>query len=48
MDIEKVMVKNIMIIGIFYYANGTIHEGNWMNGEKNGKGLLKWANGTEY
>ena len=29
-----------LIIGILYFKDGTIYEGNWANDKENGKGIL--------
>lgn len=31
-----------------FYVNGDIYEGNWVNGEKNGKGTAYFKNGDIY
>ncbi len=33
--------------GKYYYNNGTIYEGNFLNGRKHGFGTITFSNGTK-
>ena len=35
-------------MGTFTYANSDVYEGQWKNGYRDGKGVLKFINGDEY
>lgn len=34
--------------GVFYWPDGRIYEGDYLNDKKHGKGLFKWSDGREY
>ena len=34
--------------GTYKWADGTVYEGDWLDGEKHGKGTFKDANGDVY
>ena len=37
-----------MMIGIFYYKNGSKYNGEWKNDKKEGKGIFYWNDGAKY
>lgn len=42
-----VQVKNGLIVGTLYFANGDKHEGLWKNDMRNGKGVYYYADGRK-
>src|SRR5574343_1875170 len=58
MEISKIEYRGGLYTGQFYlfrahgfgtlYANGTVYEGDWRNGEMHGKGEYTYANGSVY
>lgn len=34
-------------VGKYFYNNGTIYEGNFVNGRKQGLGVITFSNGTK-
>jgi hypothetical protein len=34
--------------GTFYFNNGDVYDGNWINDKMEGQGVFKWPNGTKY
>ena len=34
--------------GLETYPNGSVYQGEFVNGKREGKGFFKWPNGEEY